>query len=79
MEEPVWWPSGIAQQSMDEAMEAGELRTSFGRLQMWDFSEVQSVSWWRAPPGNGVQWGQWPEEVDHVEPEVSHVKPEVVC
>ena len=67
MEEPVWWPSGIAQQSMDEAMEAGELRTSFGRLQMWDFSEVQSVSWWRAPPGNGVQWGQWPEEVDHVE------------
>ncbi len=66
MEEPVWWPSGIAQQSMDEALEAGELRTSYGRLQMWDISEVQSTSWWRSPPGNGVQWGQWPDAVDEV-------------
>lgn len=51
---------------MDEALEAGELRTSYGRLQMWDISEVQSTSWWRSPPGNGVQWGQWPDAVDEV-------------
>jgi hypothetical protein len=66
MEEPVWWPSGIAQQSMAEANEAGELRTSSGRIQLWDTSEVSTAAWWNSPPGNGVKWGQWPHEVTTV-------------
>ena len=67
MEEPVWWPSGVAQQSMKEAQEAGELRTSLGRVQVWDISEVHSAAWRQTPPGNGTQWGQWPKEVASVE------------
>ena len=67
MEEPVWWPSGVAQQSMKEVQEAGELRTSLGRVQVWDISEVHSAAWWQTPPGNGTQWGQWPKGVASVE------------
>ena len=67
MEEPVWWPSGVAQQSMKEALEAGELRTSLGRVQLWDISDVHSVAWWQTPPGNGTHWGQWPKGVASVE------------
>ena len=66
MEEPAWWPSGIAQQSMEEAQSAGEVRTSFGRAQMWDISNVMSIDWWNTPPGNGVLWGSWPDSVEQV-------------
>lgn len=66
MEEPAWWPSGIAQQSMDEAQTAGEVRTSFGRAQLWDASAVMSATWWENPPGNGVLWGSWPDSVGQV-------------
>lgn len=66
MEEPAWWPSGIAQQSMEEAQSAGEVRTSFGRAQMWDISNVMSADWWNTPPGNGVLWGSWPDSVEQV-------------
>lgn len=67
MEEPAWWPSGIAQQSQDEAQKEGELRTSFGRVQLWDTTEVLDPSWWNSPPGNGVQWGEWPTDVEQID------------
>ncbi|MCH1528253.1 MAG: hypothetical protein L7S46_00830 [Candidatus Poseidoniaceae archaeon] len=66
MEEPAWWPSGIAQHSMEEAQCAGEVRTSFGRAQMWNLSNVMSADWWNTPPGNGVLWGSWPDSVEQV-------------
>ena len=66
MEEPRWWPSGIAQQSMDDALSSGELRTSFGRVHLWDPCEALTAAWWNNPPGNGVHWGIWPTQVQDV-------------
>tara|TARA_B100000767_G_scaffold196200_1_gene183208 strand:+ start:3898 stop:5082 length:1185 start_codon:yes stop_codon:yes gene_type:complete len=73
MEDPTWWPSGIAQQSMEEALADGELRTSFGRVQLWNPSDALEAAWWHNPPGNGVQWGEWPKNVE----QVSHISEDV--
>ena len=68
MEDPAWWPSGIAQQSMEEALADGQLRTALGRVQLWNYADALDTAWWHSPPGNGVQWGKWPTDVVRIEP-----------
>lgn len=67
MEDPAWWPSGIAQQSMEEALADGQLRTALGRVHLWNHADALDTAWWHSPPGNGVQWGKWPTDVVRIE------------
>lgn len=67
MDEPAWWPSGIALSSIDEAISEGTVRTSFGKTTMWDFEPYLQPNHWNSSLELGVQWGDWDFEVQTVE------------
>ena len=67
MDEPAWWPSGIALSSIDEALSEGTLRTSFGKTTVWDFEPYLQPNLWNSSLEVGVQWGDWNFEVQTVE------------
>ena len=67
MDEHAWWPTGVAQLSIEEAYEDGELRTLFGRTNVWDYRPYLTASTWRNPPGTGIVWGEWVSEISTVE------------
>ena len=67
MDEPAWWPSGIALSSIDEVRSEGILRTSFGKTTAWDFESYLQPNQWNTSPELGVQWGDWDFEVQTVE------------
>lgn len=67
MDEPAWWPSGIALSSIDEAVSEGTVRTSFGKTTVWDFEPYLQPNLWNSSLEAGVQWGDWDFEVQTVE------------
>ncbi|MDG1555376.1 MAG: hypothetical protein P8R00_03920 [Candidatus Poseidoniaceae archaeon] len=67
MDEPAWWPSGIALSSIDEAVSEGTVRTSFGKTTVWDFEPYLQPNHWNSSFELGVQWGDWDFEVQTVE------------
>ena len=67
MDEPAWWPSGIALSSIDEAVSEGTVRTSFGKTTVWDFEPYLQPNHWNSSLELGVQWGDWDFEVQTVE------------
>lgn len=67
MDEPAWWPSGIALSSIDEAISEGKVRTSFGKTTVWDFEPYLQPNLWNSSLEVGVQWGDWNFEVQTVE------------
>ncbi|MBT3441002.1 MAG: hypothetical protein HON05_05760 [Euryarchaeota archaeon] len=67
MDEPAWWPSGIALSSIDESVSEGTVRTSFGKTTVWDFEPYLQPSHWNSSLEIGVQWGDWNFEVQTVE------------
>ena len=67
MDEPAWWPSGIALSSIDEAVSEGTVRTSFGKTTVWDFEPYLQPNHWNSSLEFGVQWGDWDFEVQTVE------------
>ena len=67
MDEPAWWPSGIALSSIDEVRSEGILRTSFGKTTVWDFESYLQPNQWNTSPEHGVHWGEWDVEVHAVE------------
>ena len=67
MDEPAWWPSGIALSSIDEAPSEGTVRTSFGKTTVWDFEPYLQPNLWNSSLEVGVQWGDWNFEVQTVE------------
>ena len=60
MDEPEWWPKGIAKIPFDSALE-GELITSFGRLNIWNTNSCLDKGWWNKQPSEGKILGDWPE------------------
>ena len=67
MDEPAWWPSGVALSSIDEVRSEGILRTSFGKTTVWDFESYLQPTEWNTSPESGVQWGEWDFEIHTVE------------
>ena len=66
MDEPAWWPIGIALSSSSEAFADGQLRTSYGRTVLWDFHPFLTPEGWSADQDEGIFWGDWPTEVETV-------------
>ena len=66
MDEPAWWPIGIALSSSTEAFADGQLRTSYGRTVLWDFHPFLTPEGWSTDQGEGIFWGDWPTEVETV-------------
>lgn len=60
MDEPLWWPQGVIQAPYDSSFE-GELVTSLGRLNIWNFNSSLELEWWQTIPETGKVWGKWPE------------------
>ena len=60
MDEPEWWPKGIAKVPFDAALE-GEVITSFGRLNIWNTNTCLDKGWWNKQPSEGKILGDWPE------------------
>ena len=67
MDEPAWWPIGIALSSSTEAFADGQLRTSYGRTVLWDFHPFLAPEGWPTDQDEGTFWGDWPTEVETVE------------
>ena len=67
MDEPAWWPKGIALSSPSEALAEGQLRTAYGRTEIWDFQNLQSPEGWASPPQEGTVWGDWKSGISTVE------------
>jgi hypothetical protein len=66
MDEPEWWPSGIAQTSVDQAISEGVLRTSFGKTSVWNVSAALEPEWWNTLLRGRSTWGEWPTRIDSV-------------
>ena len=66
MDEPEWWPSGIAQTSVDQAISEGVLRTSFGKTSVWNVSAALEPEWWNTLLRDRSTWGEWPTRIDSV-------------
>lgn len=77
MDEPAWWPSGIANSSVEDAISEGYVRTSFGKSKLWDISLAESSEWWNTVPIEGTVWGEWPSKVNSVEV-ISHRPNEMI-
>ena len=60
MDEPRWWPKGIANAPFDSAFE-GEVVTSFGRFNVWNTNGCLEKKWWKNQPSEGKILGDWPE------------------
>ena len=60
MVEPAWWPKGVIQTPYDSSFE-GELVTSLGRLNIWNFNAALELEWWQDAPTKGNVWGKWLE------------------
>ena len=67
MSEPAWWPIGIAISSFEDAQSDGQLRTSYGRTEIWDFESLLEPEGWHSTPEDGFVWGQWDAEIKTVE------------
>ena len=67
MDEPAWWPSGIALSSMKEGLSEGTVRTAFGKLTVWNFEAFLKPDAWNTSRIDGVSWGNWDIEVNTVE------------
>jgi len=67
MDEPAWWPIGIALSSPNEAIADGKLRTSYGRTVLWDFRSFLTPEGWSTNQDEGTFWGDWVTEVETVE------------
>ena len=66
MDEPEWWPSGIAQTSFDQAISEGVLRTSFGKTSVWNVSAALEPEWWNTLLRDRSTWGEWLPRIDSV-------------
>ena len=60
MDEPEWWPIGVTQTPHDPSFK-GEIITSLGRLNIWDYKPSLELAWWQEKPEKGKVWGKWPE------------------
>ena len=58
MDEPKWWPIGVSQTPYDPSFK-GEIITSLGRLNIWDYKPSLELGWWQEKPENGKVWGEW--------------------
>tara|TARA_Y100000766_G_scaffold277374_1_gene282674 strand:+ start:3010 stop:4188 length:1179 start_codon:yes stop_codon:yes gene_type:complete len=67
MSEPAWWPIGIAISSFADAQSDGQIHTSFGRTNIWDYESLQSPEGWHTSPEDGFVWGQWETDIKTVE------------
>ena len=67
MDEPAWWPRGIAVSSFKVAQEDGLLRTSYGRTILWDFQSFLGPEGWNVTRNEGTFWGDWGSEIETVE------------
>jgi hypothetical protein len=63
MDEPEWWPKGIALSSLEVAQKDGLLRTSYGRTVLWDFESFLTSEGWKTVPEEGTVWGDWDIEI----------------
>jgi len=68
MDEPEWWPKGIALSSLEVAQKDGLLRTSYGRTVLWDFESFLTPEGWKTVPEEGTVWGDWDIEIKTVKP-----------
>ena len=67
MDEPAWWPKGIALSSIEVAQEDGLLRTSYGRTVLWNFEPFLTPEGWNTAPDEGTVWGDWDLEIETTE------------
>ena len=68
MDEPEWWPKGIALSSLEVAQKDGLLRTSYGRTVLWDFESFLIPEGWETAPEEGTVWGDWDIEIKTIKP-----------
>ena len=66
MDEPAWWPKGIAVSSLEVAQKDGLLRTSYGRTALWDFQSFLVPEGWNTTQKEGTVWGEWNTEIETV-------------
>ena len=67
MDEPAWWPTGIALSSLEVAQKDGLLRTSYGRTVLWNFETFLAPEGWDTTPEDGTVWGEWKTEIKTIE------------
>ena len=67
MDEPAWWPTGIALSSLKVAQKDGLLRTSYGRTVLWDFQPFLTPLGWSMAPEEGTVWGYWETGIETIE------------
>ena len=67
MDEPAWWPKGIAVSPLEIAQKDGLLRTSYGRTVLWDFKSFLVPEGWNATRKEGTVWGEWTCKIETVE------------
>ena len=61
---PPWYPSGLTAEALDPSTLELGIRTPWGRIWGWDYSEALNASWWQKP--SGTHWGVWPSKVDSI-------------
>ena len=66
MDEPAWWPKGIAVSPLEVAQKDGLLRTSYGRTALWDFQSFLVPEGWNTAQKEGTVWGEWNTEIETV-------------
>ena len=67
MDEPAWWPTGIALSSLEVAQKDGLLRTSYGRTVLWNFETFLAPEGWDTTLEDGTVWGEWKTEIKTTE------------
>ena len=72
---PPWYPSGLTSEPLDPSTLELGLRTPWGRIRGWNYSEAMDKSWWQKSPGSW--WGFWPKKVDSVRV-VAHVQNKII-
>jgi len=70
-----WYPSGLTSEPLDSSTLELGIRTPWGRIWGWDYSEALDASWWREPQGSW--WGVWPKNVDSVRV-VAHTQNKII-
>ena len=70
-----WYPSGLTSEPLDSSTLELGIRTPWGRIWGWDYSEALDASWWQESPGSW--WGVWPKNVDSVRV-VAHTQNKII-
>ncbi len=61
---PPWYPSGLTAEALDPSTLELGIRTPWGRIWGWNYSEALEASWWQKP--SETHWGVWPSHVDSI-------------